>query len=198
MSHRRQTLEAISKLLSYPTETYVEAAEMLYVILQSELPEAAEVHGEVWRAMPNRWKFTNWRRTTPARSTSIRPVRLEVGWHLFGEEYTRGLFLVRLRGEMRDRGIEESSELPDHVAHVLAVVAAMPARRGAAFRASLRAARRGQNVQGPGGRRQPVPARRPLPRRGTGTRVRPSGTSSWRRSAGRRRADRDAARGPAS
>ncbi len=125
MSHRRQTLEAISKLLSYPTETYVEAAEMLYVILQSELPEAAECmakFGAYAEPLEVHELEENY-----ARTFDINPAcALEVGWHLFGEEYTRGLFLVRLRGEMRDRGIEESAELPDHVAHVLAVVAAMP------------------------------------------------------------------------
>lgn len=50
---------------------------------------------------------------------------LEVGWHLFGEDYARGKFLVRMRQEMRKHGVEESSELPDHLAHVLAVLGRM-------------------------------------------------------------------------
>ena len=63
---------------------------------------------------------------TYARTFDINPAcALEVGWHLFGEEYARGLFLVRLRGEMREHGVEESSELPDHITHVLALIAAM-------------------------------------------------------------------------
>jgi nitrate reductase assembly molybdenum cofactor insertion protein NarJ len=48
---------------------------------------------------------------------------LEVGWHLHGENYARGAFMVRMRGLLRDLRVEESSELPDHLSHVLSVLA---------------------------------------------------------------------------
>ncbi len=125
MSHRSQTLEALARLLSYPTETYVEAAELLYVILQSELPEAAKCMAEFGAFVEPR--ETDELEEIYARTFDINPAcALEIGWHLFGEEYTRGLLLVRLRAEMRDRGLEESAELPDHIAHVLALIAVMP------------------------------------------------------------------------
>lgn len=44
---------------------------------------------------------------------------LEVGWHLFGENYSRGEFLVWMRQELRRHGLPESTELPDHLGHVL-------------------------------------------------------------------------------
>ena len=44
---------------------------------------------------------------------------LEIGWHLFGENYERGEFLVRMREQLRRHGIVESSELPDHLCHIL-------------------------------------------------------------------------------
>ena len=47
---------------------------------------------------------------------------LELGWHLFGENYERGEFLVRMRDLLRRHGIAESTELPDHLTHVLALV----------------------------------------------------------------------------
>jgi len=50
----------------------------------------------------------------------------DIGWHLYGENYDRGEFLVKLRGEMRRYGIPESTELPDHLSHVLPLVARMP------------------------------------------------------------------------
>jgi len=60
------------------------------------------------------------------RTFDINPlVSLEVGWHLYGEDYGRGAFLVRMRGLMREHGVEEGAELPDHLAHVLATLGRM-------------------------------------------------------------------------
>jgi nitrate reductase molybdenum cofactor assembly chaperone len=50
---------------------------------------------------------------------------LEIGWHLFGENYERGEFLVRMREELRRHGIAESTELPDHLTHLLPLVTCM-------------------------------------------------------------------------
>jgi nitrate reductase delta subunit len=61
----------------------------------------------------------------------INPVcSLEVGWHLFGEDYSRGAFLVRMRERMRQVGVEETSELPDHLPQVLAVLGRVPDDEG--------------------------------------------------------------------
>jgi nitrate reductase delta subunit len=50
---------------------------------------------------------------------------LEIGWHLFGENYERGEFLVRMREQLRRHGITESSELPDHLTHLLPLIGRM-------------------------------------------------------------------------
>jgi len=50
---------------------------------------------------------------------------LEIGWHLFGENYERGEFLVRMREQLRRHKIAESTELPDHLTHVLLLIACM-------------------------------------------------------------------------
>lgn len=47
---------------------------------------------------------------------------LEIGWHLFGEQYERGEFLVSMRGWLRSAGVPEVGELPDHLLHVLPLV----------------------------------------------------------------------------
>jgi len=61
------------------------------------------------------------------RTFDVNPVcALETGWHLFGEDYNRGAFLVRMRGLLREYGIEEGAELPDHLANALRVLPAMP------------------------------------------------------------------------
>jgi len=61
----------------------------------------------------------------------------DIGWHIFGEQYERGEFLVKLRGEMRRHGLPESAELPDHLTHVLPLVARMEEGEAAEFVASL-------------------------------------------------------------
>ena len=50
---------------------------------------------------------------------------LEIGWHLFGENYERGEFLVRMRELLRRYGIEESTELPDHLTYLLTLIPRM-------------------------------------------------------------------------
>jgi nitrate reductase delta subunit len=50
---------------------------------------------------------------------------LEIGWHLFGENYERGEFLLRMRELLRRYGITESTELPDHLSHLLALIPRM-------------------------------------------------------------------------
>lgn len=78
--------------------------------------------------------FTKWvdcvRRLSPedrqelyARTFDMSPkCTLEMGWHLFGEQYDRGTFLVWMRGQLREFGLAESTDLPDHARHVLAVL----------------------------------------------------------------------------
>jgi nitrate reductase assembly molybdenum cofactor insertion protein NarJ len=56
---------------------------------------------------------------------------LELGWHLFGENYERGEFLVRMREQLRRHGVEETAELPDHLTHLLPLLARMEAQEGA-------------------------------------------------------------------
>lgn len=58
---------------------------------------------------------------------------LELGWHLHGENYARGAFMVRMRNLLREHGIEERGELPDHLSHVLPVLARAPEDLSAAL-----------------------------------------------------------------
>jgi nitrate reductase delta subunit len=44
---------------------------------------------------------------------------LEVGWHVYGETYQRGVFLVQMRRLLFETGVEESNELPDHLVLLL-------------------------------------------------------------------------------
>jgi nitrate reductase assembly molybdenum cofactor insertion protein NarJ len=132
MSHIPQTLDALSRLLSYPNEQTLEAAELLYVAFSGELPEAAAEAAAFGKYVDAHqpWEVEE----AFTRVFDVDPAcALEIGWHLFGEEYARGTLLVRMREELRRYGIAESSELTDHITHVLAVVAAMPAAEAERF-----------------------------------------------------------------
>lgn len=57
------------------------------------------------------------------RTFELNPMcALEVGWHLYGEDYSRGVFLVQMRQALRQHALPESTELPDHLSHVLTVM----------------------------------------------------------------------------
>ncbi len=56
---------------------------------------------------------------------------MEIGWHLHGENYARGEFLVEMRRALRKHGVAEGTELPDHLTHVLPVLARMPSEEAA-------------------------------------------------------------------
>lgn len=118
-------LGTISRLLSYPDDDYVPLVEMLYLIVQNELPDAAKGISEFGQFAEQCGEFELEEAYT--RTFDVNPsCALEIGWHLFGEDYMRGQFLVRMRGELAKYKISESSELPDHLTHVLAVIAEMP------------------------------------------------------------------------
>ena len=125
MTHLPKLLKALSRLLSYPDDSTVQTAELLYVVLQGELDSAVEDIAQ-FGAFAETCEVTELEESY-TRTFDINPLSaLEVGWHLFGEEYARGMFLVRMREELRKYSLPESNELPDHMTHVLAVVAAMP------------------------------------------------------------------------
>ena len=139
MSHLPKVLNALSRLLSYPDEQTVQTAELLYVLLMDELPEAAS-EASIFGAFTEQHELHEVEESF-TRTFDVNPTcALEVGWHLFGEEYARGMFLVRMREELRKYGLAESAELPDHLCHVLAVVAVDVGGRGNSFCEALRSA----------------------------------------------------------
>ncbi len=60
------------------------------------------------------------------RTFDLNPVcTLEVGWHLYGEQYERGRFLVRARQMLHDVGQDEGGELPDFLPSLLCALGRM-------------------------------------------------------------------------
>lgn len=94
-----------------------EGARRLRELLQDAGPDRAEEH------------FTQVFDVNAARS-------LEMGWHLYGEDYARGAFLVRMRQALREVGVEEGSELPDCLPTLLRLLARLPSGKAAIFSTS--------------------------------------------------------------
>jgi nitrate reductase delta subunit len=116
--------DRLAALLRYPDAAYLDDVDTCRRALAAAAPDAAaraEQFAAGVRGLPVadlEELFT--------RTFDINPVcSLEVGWQLFGEEYARGTFLVRMRQEMRRFSLAESTELPDHLTHVLAILGRM-------------------------------------------------------------------------
>ncbi|MGC8915413.1 MAG: nitrate reductase molybdenum cofactor assembly chaperone [Thermoanaerobaculum sp.] len=58
---------------------------------------------------------------------------LELGWHLYGEDYRRGEFLVQCRQILRRAGVAEGGELPDHAGRLLPALALLPEEEAGPF-----------------------------------------------------------------
>lgn len=124
--------DQLAALLRYPDAAYLDGVDTCCRALAAAEPDVAarvEQFAAGVRQLPVaelEELFT--------RTFDINPVcSLEVGWQLFGEEYARGTFLVRMRQEMRRFGLAESTELPDHLTHVLAILGRMEPDRADDF-----------------------------------------------------------------
>lgn len=128
-------VDLLAGLFRYPDEHYVSDVERCADALSGRDREAAGMLNETLGQIREMSLFD-----VQALYTStfdLDPVcSLEVGWHLFGENYERGEFLVKMRGELRRLGLPESTELPDHLSHVLAAFGKMQSDEAECFAAT--------------------------------------------------------------
>ena len=101
-------------MISYPNVDTVSAVKMMEKNNSSSLNSYLNFIGES-SLTDLQEKFTQTFDMSPTTS-------LDLGWHLYGEAYERGAFMLKIRELLRTQGIEETSELPDHLTHVLAAM----------------------------------------------------------------------------
>ncbi len=117
----REIYQAWSSLLSYPGDgAAAQAAWCIDEISRSD-PERRE-DLEAMREYSGSHDDSDLEETFVRTFENNAERALELGWHLYGESYSRGNFMVRIRQLLRDNGIEESVQLPDHLTHALALL----------------------------------------------------------------------------
>jgi len=124
--------ERIAGLLAYPETEYRERIEAAREALAGE-PAAARHHlAEFASAVRN--LSTEQLQELFTRTFDLNPVCvLEVGWQLYGDEYKRGEFLMKMQQSLAQHGLLSSSELPDHLTRVLPLLDCLPPEEGRAL-----------------------------------------------------------------
>lgn len=121
MAHT-ELYDNLASILAYPTESIYEQAEQLRIQVQAAAPDQEDA------IQPFTGFILETRREdieeSFTRTFDMNPsCCLEVGWHLYGEDYQRGVFLVNMRQSLEEEGLEETAELPDHLSHCLRLFA---------------------------------------------------------------------------
>jgi nitrate reductase delta subunit len=123
----------IAELLEYPAAGYRQRLAEVIETLPRTDERVANLLGKFANAVSER--SLKEMEELYVQTFDLNPdASLEIGWHLFGEDYARGEFLVKLRQEMRRHGIPDRDELPDSLLSVLPLLARMPEEEAAHFR----------------------------------------------------------------
>jgi nitrate reductase molybdenum cofactor assembly chaperone NarJ/NarW len=126
-------LDLIAQLFEYPTAGYRERITEAAAAIALTDAHAADLLGTFAEAIGGRSLAAM--EELYIQTFDLNPdACLEVGWHLFGEDYARGEFLVKVRHEMRRYGVAEREELPDSLLCVLPLAARMAQDEAAIFR----------------------------------------------------------------
>lgn len=126
---------ALGALLAYPDAGWPERARACRLRLAARHESAAGRLAEFLEAV--RELSVEDLQELYTRTFDLNPVAaLEVGWHLYGESYERGRFLVRTRQMLRETGIPETTELPDHLTCLLPALGRLEPEMAGPFAAS--------------------------------------------------------------
>lgn len=136
MNQREPAFDLLARLFRYPRQDYRETVELCRQALLPDSSEAARLLARFAEEIAPLSLETLEEVFT--QTFDLNPVCcLELGWHLFGENYDRGELLVKVRHELRRHGVAESTELPDHLTHVLPLLGRMPPAEADSFARAL-------------------------------------------------------------
>lgn len=124
--------DQLATLFRYPGEDSLEGARRCHQALLAVEPDAAALLTPFLNHMQG--LSTDAQQELFTATFDLNPsCALEVGWHLFGESYERGAFLVKMRQQLTRFGLPDSGELPDHLTLALAVLGRMPSEEAEEF-----------------------------------------------------------------
>lgn len=146
--------DALACLLSYPGEGASARYPAAIEVVQKGAPGTAEALGRFAAGIAG---VTEGELEELYAHTfdNVAERSLEIGWQLFGEQYARGALLVRLRDLMREHGVPERTELPDHMGHVLALLGRAPAGLASALATNQVAQAVAKTIEGFKGTKSP-------------------------------------------
>ncbi len=124
--------EQLSQFLEYPAGCFREELTEFLPMIKERFPEAAS-YLETYMQGVKDLALTEVEELY-TRTFDINPAcTLELGWILYGQQYERGAFLVRMRELLRSHEVEERGELPDHLTYVLRALSRMAENEALAF-----------------------------------------------------------------
>ena len=117
-------LKKFAEILSYPGEGHTTLIEACRNATSEIDPEGARYLSEFSTRI--RGLTLEEVQELYVQTFDLNPVcALEVGWQLYGDNYDRGNFLVKMRQELERHDVRENRELPDHLSNVLPLLAQM-------------------------------------------------------------------------
>ena len=128
--------EELGGLFRYPDEDYVNRLGLCRqrVVAAGRSETAADELERIESLLSGKetWEIEEFY----TRAFDLNPVcALEIGWHLYGEQYERGRFLVRSRDLLASLDIDEAGELPDHLSSMLVALGRLGGDEAEAFAA---------------------------------------------------------------
>jgi nitrate reductase delta subunit len=115
---------SLAPLLLYPTDGLEPRVAECRQLLEAREPELFQLVAASLSFLAEKPRFELEELYT--QTFDLNPVcTLEVGWHLYGEQYERGRFLVRAREMLSAVGQDEGGELPDFLPTLLSALARM-------------------------------------------------------------------------
>lgn len=121
---RTQICNSLGDLLKYPDDNFTDRVNNCHDLLKEALSPAHPFLKKFCSSIEE--KSVEELQELFTRTFDLNPLcALDVGWHIYGESYERGAFIVKMRQTLRKLDIAEKTELPDHLSYILEALGLM-------------------------------------------------------------------------